>query len=71
LELWRIPLAEVGVYIMIWLDWFVMELFCYPLFIDIIIMDIQRINDRINCLEKHGMINWKEWDGRFYYEQHK
>lgn len=38
---------------MTWLDWFVMESFCYPLFIDIVIMDIQRINDRIAYLEKH------------------
>jgi hypothetical protein len=34
------------------LDWFIMESFCYPLFIDIIIMDIQRVNNRIAYLEK-------------------
>jgi hypothetical protein len=38
------------------LDWFVMESFCYSLFIDIIIMDIQRINDRIAYLEKHKKV---------------
>ncbi|MFA5151008.1 MAG: hypothetical protein WC554_00465 [Clostridia bacterium] len=31
---------------MTWFDWFVMESFCYSLFVDIVIMDIQRINNR-------------------------
>jgi hypothetical protein len=41
---------------MTWFDWFVMESFCYSLFVDIVIMDIQRINNRIAYLERHKKV---------------
>lgn len=35
------------------LDWSILELFAYPIFIHIVIDDLKRINDRIAYLMKH------------------